>query len=153
MTSMFEKILPGQINNEYNGYKVSEIAFLIIAIISVARSLLHIFLPDGGAESIATIDLNIEGANVIVSMFALWGLSQILMATFYLIVYFRYKNLIPLMYIFIIMEYATRIGIGLLKPIETMGIAPGAIGNFIIVPLAVILFIFAIIEPHRAAHV
>ncbi len=144
---MLDKILPEQINNEFTGYKFSAIGFLVLTIITIARSLAHMFLPDGGAESIATIDLNVEGAEIIVSIFALWGLSQLLMAAFYVIVYLRYKSLIPLMYIFIVIEYAARIGIGLLKPIETVGTAPGAIGNLIFIPLAVILFIFAIMEP------
>ncbi|KXH70144.1 MAG: hypothetical protein AM326_00960 [Candidatus Thorarchaeota archaeon SMTZ-45] len=144
---MLERILPDQVNNEFWGYKSSSVAFLVIAIISAARSLIHMFSPDGGAESIATIDLNVEGANIIVAMFALWSLSQLLMAVFYFLGYFRYQSLIPLMYIFIIIEYAARIGVGLFKPIETMGTAPGAISNFILVPLAILLFIFSIREP------
>jgi len=36
---------------------------------------------------------------------------------------------------------------GLLKPLETMGTALGAIGNFIIIPLAILLFIFAVRKP------
>ncbi|MGY5878736.1 MAG: hypothetical protein RTV31_00740 [Candidatus Thorarchaeota archaeon] len=144
---MLEKILPEQINNEFSGYKFTVYAFFAFIIMTVARSLAHMFLPDGGAESIATIDLNTEGADIIVAMFAQWGLSQLLMAGLYIIVLFRYKSMIPLMYIIIIAEYAGRIGMGLLKPLETVGTAPGAIGNFIIVPLAIILFIFSIREP------
>ncbi|MHA2153322.1 MAG: hypothetical protein ACXAAQ_15210 [Candidatus Thorarchaeota archaeon] len=144
---MLEKILPKQINNEFPGYKFSAYAFLGITIITVARSLAHMFLPDGGAGSIATIDLTVEGAVTIIGIFAQWGLSQLLMAVLYIVVYFRYKSLIPLMYIIIIAEYVGRIGVGLLKPIETMGTAPGAAFNFIIIPLAILLFIFAIREP------
>lgn len=146
---MLEKILPEQINNEFPGYKFSVYAFLAFAIMTVARSLAHMFLPDGGAGSIATIDLSVEGAEIIVSIFAQWGFSQVLMGIFYFIVYFRYKSLIPLMYIIIITEYIGRIGMGLLKPLETMGTAPGAVGNFIIIPLAILFFIFAVREPNR----
>ncbi|MHA2047803.1 MAG: hypothetical protein ACXAAO_11300 [Candidatus Thorarchaeota archaeon] len=144
---MLEKILPKQINNEFTGYKLSAYAFLGITIITVARSLAHMFLPDGGAGSIATIDLTGEGAVTIIGIFAQWGLSQLLMAGLYIVVYFRYKSLIPLMYIIIIAEYVGRIGMGLLKPIETVGTAPGTVFNFIIIPLAILLFIFAIREP------
>ena len=147
--NMIEKILPEQVNNDFSGYKFSAIAFLLLAIISIARSLAHILLPDGGAASIATIDLNVEGANIIVGIFAQWGLSQLLMAVFFVVVYFRYKSLIPLMYVFIIAEYAARIIIGLMKPIETTGIAPGAVGNLIIMPLAILLFIFSIRVPDQ----
>jgi hypothetical protein len=53
------------------------------------------------------------------------------------------------MYVIIFAEYLGRIGMGLLKPLETVGTAPGAIGNLIIVPLAVVLFIFSIRQPNR----
>ncbi|TXT59956.1 MAG: conserved membrane protein of unknown function [Promethearchaeota archaeon] len=139
-----EPLLPEKAGNDFKGYKFTEYVFLIIALISTIRSLIHLFAPDGGARSIATIDLNIEGGDIIISVFALWGSSQLLMAFVFLIVYFRYKNLIPLMYLIIIIEYSLRIIIGFLKPIETTGIAPGAIGNLIILPLALIMLYFSI---------
>ena len=141
---MLEKILPEKVDNTFPGYKFAAYAFLGFIIFTVARSLAHMFLPDGGAESIATIDLSLGGAEVIIGVFAKWGLSQLLMAGLYIIVYIRYKSLIPLMYIIIIAEYVGRICMGLLKPFETVGTPPGAIGNLIIIPLATILFIFSI---------
>ncbi len=42
-----------------------------------------------------------------------------------------------------------RIGVGLLKPFETVGIAPGVVGNYIMVPLAVILFFLSILKPNK----
>ncbi len=149
---MLERILPEQITNEFPGYKFSAYAFLVLTTIAVARSLAHMFLPDGGAESIATIDLSVAGADTIISIFAQWGLSQLLMAGFYIVVFFRYKSLIPLMYVIVIAEYVGRIGMGLLKPLETVGTAPGAIGNFIIIPLAIILLFFAIRKPKPQNH-
>jgi hypothetical protein len=38
---------------------------------------------------------------------------------------------------------------GLLKPFETVGTAPGSIVNLIIIPLAVVLFIFSIRNPNQ----
>ena len=146
---MLDKILPKEINNEFPGYKFSLYGFLIIIIITVTRSLAHIILPDGGAGSIATIDLNIEGADIIIGMFAQWGLSQLLMAVVYIVVFFRYKNLIPLMYMIFISEYIGRIVVGLLKPIETIGTAPGAVGIIPMILFGVIFLIFAILEPRR----
>lgn len=143
---MLQKILPEKIDNTFSGYEFAAYAFLILTIITIARSLAHMFLPDGGAQSIATIDVNVEGGVTIIGIFAQWGLSQLLMASVYVIVYVRYKSLIPLMYLIIFVEYAGRIVMGLLKPLETVGTAPGAIGNLIIVPLAIILFIFSIRE-------
>lgn len=149
MNGFVEKIVPEKAENDYKGYKLAEISFIVLTIVTLVRSLLHILLPDGGAQSIATIDLNIEGSEIIIGMFAFWGLSQLLMGIFYLIVYLRYKNLIPLMYLFIFIEYLMRIVIGGFKPFETVGMAPGAIGNLIIAPLSLILLYFSLKEPRN----
>lgn len=140
-----QKILPKRADNKFEGYKFTEYVFLLLTIVSIIRSLIHIIAPDGGASSIATIDLNVEGGDIIVSAFALWGSSQLLMGFVFAIIYFRYKNLIPLMYIIIITEYSLRIFIGFLKPLETKGLAHGAIGNVIILPVAILMLIFSLI--------
>lgn len=90
---------------------------------------------------------NIEGSEIIIGMFALWGLAQFLMGVFYVIIYFQYKNLIPFIYLFIFIECLMRIIIGQLKPFETTGTAPSAVGNYIIVPLSLILLCFSIKTP------
>jgi hypothetical protein len=146
---LLRKLLPEKAENAYDGYKIAEITFLIIAIFTVIRSLIHFLAPDGGAESIATINLNVEGGNVIVGVFALWGVSQLIMGIVFLVVFFRYKNLISFMYVLIIIEYIMRIGVGIVKPFETTGIAPGAVGNYIIIPLAVIMLFLSILQPNK----
>jgi len=150
MKNVLEKILPEQINNEFPGNKIALYTFLVMTIITIARSLAHMILPDGGAGSIATVDLTVDGAVTIVGIFAQWGLSQLLMGILYIIVYVRYKSLIPLMYIIIFTEYVGRIVMGLSKPIETIGTAPGAIGNLVFIPLAVIMFILALLDPSNS---
>jgi hypothetical protein len=114
---------------------------------TVVRSLIHVFAPDGGAQTIATIPLDSfsrEGASAVILIFALWGLSQLIMGIFYVIVCLRYKSLIPLMYLFILFEYLMRLILGVLKPIESTGTAPGAIINFIFPPLVIILFLLSL---------
>ncbi|MGI9532993.1 hypothetical protein [Lutimonas sp.] len=141
------KVLPKEINNNYRGRKIALYFFYLFTIITIVRSLIHMFAPDGGAQSIATIPLDtfsIEGASVVILIFSLWGLSQLIMGIFYAIVSWRYKSLIPLMYLFIFVEYVLRLVLGILKPIETIGTAPGAIINYIFPPLAIILFLLSI---------
>jgi hypothetical protein len=99
--------------------------------------------------SIATIPLNTYSsgaANTVIYMFGVWGLSQLMMGVVYLIVGLKYKSLIPLMYIFITFEYIMRIIIGHLKPITTVGTAPGSVGNYILVPLGIIMFLLSIFK-------
>ena len=141
------KILPKEINDNYKGRKIALYIFYLFTIMTVVRSLIHMFAPDGGAQSIATIPLDTftdEGASTVILIFSLWGLSQLLMGIFYIVVCWRYKSLIPLMYIFIFIEYVMRILLGILKPIETTGTAPGEVVNYVFIPLAAILFMLSI---------
>ena len=142
-----KSILPKNIDNEYRGNKVSKYMFLLFTLVTIIRSLIHIFSSDGGAQSIATIPLDSypsAAAATVVLMFALWGLSQLLMSIVYVVVFIRYQSLIPAMYILLIIEYTMRMVVGIMKPIVTVGTAPGGIGNFILVPLCIILFLMSI---------
>ncbi|MCH2046390.1 MAG: hypothetical protein MK212_19910 [Saprospiraceae bacterium] len=143
------KVLPKQINDHYKGRKIALYFFYLFTVMTVVRSLIHMFASDGGAQSIATIPLDTfseEGASVVVLIFSLWGLSQLIMGVFYVIVSWRYKALIPLMYVFIFFEYLMRLLLGFLKPIVTTGTAPGGVINYVFVPLAAILFVLSISE-------
>ena len=142
---MLEKMFPKQLNNDYAGSLIARWVFVLLTAVTLVRSLIHMFSPDGGAQSIATIPLDSftsDGAAAVILTFSLWGLSQFLIGIIYIVVLWRYQALIPFMYLLIIIEYSMRIVLGFLKPIETAGTAPGAIGNFIIVPFtAIMLFL------------
>jgi hypothetical protein len=140
-------ILPKHINNTHTGHPISLYVFYLITGITIVRSLIHIFAPDGGAQSIATIPLDtysIESANTVIFMFGLWGISQLLLGILFFIIAIRYKALIPLMYLFIFTEYTLRLILGLIKPITLTGTAPGGIGNYVFIILAIIMFILSI---------
>ena len=141
-TAAKSQILPDVIDNHYRGLKISQYAFFVIMAVTLVRSLIHVFAPDGGAQSIATIPLDTytaEAASAVILMFSLWGLSQLLMGIVYLVVSLKYRSLIPAMYVLVIFEYAMRIVIGQMKPIITAGTAPGSIGSWIMVPVCIVL--------------
>ena len=97
-----KSIFPKTIDNVLYGHKVSLWFFYLITIVSIIRSLIHMFKADGGAQSIATIPLDsftVDGASVIVGIFAYWGLLQFMFGLLQLIIALRYKSLIPLMYL------------------------------------------------------
>lgn len=135
---MLERIFPERIDNHYRGHRFALWAFYPIALMTVGRSLIHIFRSDGGAQSIATIPLDTfvsGGAQTVISVFALWGLSQLLIGLLFVLVLFRYRAMIPLMYVLILAEYLGRIGIGLAKPIVTLETPPGGPGTLVLIVL------------------
>lgn len=144
---MLEKIFPKQVNNEYEGSLIAKYALLFIICFTIVRSLLHMFLPDGGAQSIASIPLNTftkPSQAVIVLMFALWGAEQLLMSLVYIVVFWRYQKLIPFMYVMIFLEYSMRHLCGHLKPIVTLHTAPGAILDHVMWPLSIVLLFLSL---------
>jgi hypothetical protein len=144
-----DKLFPQLITNRYRGAPVAKWVFVLLTVITIGRSLAHIFLPDGGANSIATIPLDRftpNGEATVVQIFALWGLSQLLFGLLYIVVLWRYQSFIPLMYLFILVEYAGRLLLAFAKPIVTDGTAPGAIGNFVLIPLALLMLILSLRE-------
>jgi hypothetical protein len=137
-----DKLFPQPVTNRYSGAPLARWVFMLLTVITIGRSLAHIFLPDGGAHSIATIPLDsftTNGEATVVQVFALWGLSQLLLGSFYIVVLWRYQSLIPLMYLFLLVEYVGRLLLAIAKPIALDGTAPGAIGNYILIPLALVM--------------
>jgi len=136
------KLLPEQVTNEYNGNIIALYSFYAIIGMTIVRSLLHMLLPDGGSESIASIPIDTystEAEATVIGIFFLWGLSQLIIGVIYFIVAIRYKSLVPLMWLFFTIEYIFRLLMGFYKPIETNETAPGEVGNFILIPLGLIM--------------
>ena len=150
---MIEKLFPENIDNQYRGMSIAKWVFVAMTVLTVGRSLAHIFLPDGGAQSIATIPLDgfsAEAANVIIGMFAQWGLTQLMFGLLYVLVIWRYQSLIPLMWLFIFFEWTGRLLLGFYRPFETVGTAPGAIGNMVIPVVALIMLVLSVITKQEA---
>ena len=146
---MFKKILPPIIDNNYSGNKIALWFFYLITTVTVVRSCIHIFKYDGGAQSIATIPLDTfteGGAAVVILIFAYWGLSQLMFGIIQVIVAIRYKSLIPLMYLMLILEWGARFLLSMYKHIETVGQAPGGIGNMVLPFVCLVMFFLSVKE-------
>lgn len=140
--SRFHLLCPERIDNAYHGHSVALWSFGAITLISIGRSLVHILAPDGGAQSIATIPLDrmtASGASAVVLIFALWGLSQLLLGGVFALVLWRFRSLIPLMWLLVFCEYAGRFLIGRWKEIETLETPPGATANLVLPVVALIM--------------
>jgi hypothetical protein len=143
-------ILPAKADNTIQGMKLPTYVFTLIAIVSTVRSCIHLLAPDGGAGSIAGMDLSVAGADGIVFAFGLWGSSQLVYALIQLMVAFRYRSLVPLMYVLLILETLLRWLVGTMKPVSFAHTPPGAMGNYIIFPLAVLMLALSFWNLKRA---
>ena len=137
--SVIDRILPPELN-DYRGSRWVVVAMALWAVLLTVRSLIHMFASDGGAESIATIDVSVEGGDNLVALFAQWGALQLLLAGIVWVVVLRLRVLVPFMAVVLFLEPVLRAAMGALKPIETVGTAPGAaLNNAALIPLAALL--------------
>lgn len=132
-------ILPPVITNVFPGRRLALWLFVPLMLVTLWRSQHHLLAADGGAQSIAHIPLNAypePAAATIVGLFALWGLSQLILAFLQLLVLLRYRSMIPLFYLLSLIEYSVRATyIPAFRPIPTTATAPGAVIN---VPIAAV---------------
>ena len=75
--------------------RFSIVVLALIALINLGRGGIHAFAPDGGAHSIAGLDLT-TNARTILSLFAALGLQQIVLGLFEFYVLIRRRDLVTL---------------------------------------------------------
>ncbi len=144
-------LLPTPADNRARGSTLPAGVFALISIVSVVRSCIHLLAPDGGAGSIAGMDLSVAGASDIIFAFALWGGSQLIYAFVQLLVAFRYRSLIPFMYCLLILEALSRLLVGRMRPVTFSHTPPGATANYVMLMLASAMLVFSYLSAQRQA--
>jgi len=138
-----KKLIPQTIENKIPSSKIVYYFCWLLIGFNLFRSLEHIFAEDGGAETIAGIPLSSyspEAANNIVSIFAQWGFSQLVLSCILLIIVLKVRELIPLMLLIIALENIFRAGIGQYKSLIIDSAPPGALTPLI--GLVTLIFFF-----------
>lgn len=98
-------VFPPSTNADYRGSKIAAWYLTLAAVLELAPGFIHYFLPDGGAGVIAHMDLS-ERRETIITMFAWFGALQIPSALLLLVISLRYRTLVPLGLLAIIVERA-----------------------------------------------
>ena len=149
----FSMFLPAKIDNQVRYPRLVVLVFALVTAVSLWRSQHHIFAPDGGAQTIAGIPLDAfsdAAAANIITLFALWGTSQLLIALLFLAVLIRYRSLIPVMFVVTAFEYAGRLLIGIYKPLQGLvDPPPGALINLPVVILSLAMITLCVLAKSR----
>jgi hypothetical protein len=96
-------LLPPSTNDQYRGAQLSAWALGLAALLTLGPGLIHSFLPDGGAGSIAGLDLG-DRRDLVIGVFAWQGATQIALGLAMLAVAVRYRSLTPLMLCLFVVE-------------------------------------------------
>mgnify|MGYP000609649217 CR=1 FL=1 len=140
-----KKILPKD-PSVFIGFRSVRILLAMYMFVIVMRSCTHFFSSDGGANSIAGIDISVEGGDNIVAIFHQWGAMQLLLVLFLYVLFFRYPGLTPLIALTLVIEPIFRLISGKIMPVTTEGTPPGEALNGVSFYVLAALFIASLIE-------
>ena len=140
-----KKVLPSDLLS-FAGYRVVRIATAFYLLVIIARSSIHLFASDGGANSIAGIDISVAGGDNIVAIFHQWGATQLLLALFLSLLFIRYPGMTPLIVLTLALEPVMRLIAGQIKSVTTDGPPPGESLNGPSLVFLAVLFIDSVLE-------
>jgi len=138
---MFNQLLPQRVDNTYRGYKLALWLFGLLMFMKVAIGLNSIFNGYAVASSADGIPLDTftsAGAQTVVSLFALLGLSHLVICLVGILVLVRYRALVPLMFALLLLQHLSRTLILQIIPIARTGTPPGSAVNLVLLALMIV---------------
>lgn len=141
-------LFPPSTNAAYAGARASVVFLGLLTLGTLVPGLIHSFAPDGGAVSIARLDLG-DRAALVRGVFAWEGATQLAMGLAMAAVVWRYRTLTPLFLLLVIVERGLMAldGWVLLPPADGHH-PPEHYASLATVPLAV-LFLVLSLRPAR----
>ena len=127
--------------SKFEGFRIIRLIALLFMFVMVVRSCIHLFAPDGGAQSIACIDTSVEGGNNTIAIFHQWGAIQLILAVLLLVLFFRYPGLTPLILLTLVLDPILRFVAGQQMSLTTTGTPPGEALNGVAFYLLLVLFL------------
>ena len=140
-----KKVFPNNLS-KFEGFRIIRFITVLYLSVMVARSCIHLFASDGGAQSIAGIDTSVEGGNNIIAIFHQWGAIQLILAVLLLVLFFRYPGLTPLILLTLILDPILRFVAGQQMSLTTTGTPPGEALNGASFYLLLVLFLASLWE-------
>jgi hypothetical protein len=156
MNFNFRNILPKSADNKFKGHKLALWGFILFLVLMTWRSIIHMLFEQYGFHEIGSfvaISGEPDPMPLIYRFFSLWGFAQLIFCFVCWIVIFRYRSLIPLMYIFWLFEWGFRLfGYPLIKEeiaiqgLYTTNISPGVYYAPLATLILIILFGLSILD-------
>ena len=108
---MFKRVLPGTIDNSYSGHKLGIWLMALIIVMKLGMGFPSMFIGSVTAQNAHKLNLDAfapEASQILVLLLARSGLSTVVLALFCLLVLIRYRAMIPVTYVLILVEHAGR---------------------------------------------
>jgi hypothetical protein len=150
---MLKRLLPSVADFTYTGSRVSLWLLGLVLVMKLGIALGAIFNGHDAASVADGIPIDTytpHGTRAFLSLFAALGLSQFVLGVLGVLVLVRYRPLVPLFLLMLIIEYLARKGINAWLPIERTGHAPGGAINWAIFGVVLLAFVLSLRQKERA---
>jgi hypothetical protein len=150
---MLERVFPSAADFTYRGSRIALWLLGLVLILKLAIALGAIFNGHYAATVADGIPIDAytpQGAEAFLALFASLGLSQFMLAAFGVVLLIRYRALVPLFLLFLLVEYVARKGVTAYLPIVRTDRAPGGAINWAVFGIMVLAFILSV--RHRPNH-
>jgi hypothetical protein len=135
------EVIPRTADNTYRGFRLALwlLGFLLFIKSAIGvNSIFNGYSVATAADGIPLSEFGPAGARTVVSLFALLGLSQLLISVLGILVLVRYRALVPLLFGLLLVSHLGGRLIVSLRPVATTGRPPGAIVNLVQLGLIVV---------------
>jgi hypothetical protein len=150
---MIERIFPNRIDNVFPGRRAGLWIFGLIVLIRLAMGANTMLNTRSVAETADGIPLDsygAGGADAVIALFALLGLSKLVIGLLGLIALIRYRALIPLILLLMLIEHGAGRLLVLTRPIvRSEAAAPGFTINIALLALLLIGLLLSLWRPAR----
>lgn len=139
--ALFAPLLPRSIDNTYRGHPVGLWLLVPVVVMKTGIALGTIFNGRVAAQSADGIPLDsfgAGGAQAVLALFAIWGLAQLVFGVLGVLALTRYRAMIPLLFVLLLVEHLARRWILLVKPIARTGTPPGMYINLVLLGLMIV---------------
>ena len=134
---MLKRLFPDRFDNTYLGHPLALWLLFPLTFVNVGIGLVSIFRPDSGAQSADGIPLDHfggGGAQAVIGTVALLSLAKVLMGLLDALALARYRAMIPLLYLLMVVDFLAHRAILMMKPI----VSGPSTGGFV-VPILIAL--------------
>ncbi len=154
---MLNRIFPKQFDNIFRGHRLGLWLFVPIVLLKVligVRSIISAREVAQSADGIPLDTYNAAGADAVVGIFALLGLFQLLLGLLGIVALFRYRAMIPFVYLVLLFQMVANRALSVLYPItesSTSGTPPGFYVSLGILAATVLGFGLSLLNGPRSA--
>ena len=146
---MLSRLFPSTTNFIYTGSRVSLWLLGLVLLLKLAIALGAIFnghYAASVADGIPVDSYTPQGAQAFLSLFASLGLSQFMLGALGLVLLLRYRPLVPLFLLVLLVEYVARKGVSAYLPIARSGGASGGAINWAIFGVMLLAFVLSLTQ-------